>query len=48
MVKLHGLEKVLGSEHPNVAKGLNNLAALYYNQGKYPEAEQALAGPSPS
>ena len=34
-----GLEKALGPEHPNLAQGLNNLAALYHNQGKYAEAE---------
>src|SRR5262249_44791518 len=30
-------EKALGAEHPAVASSLNNLAALYYNQGKYEE-----------
>jgi tetratricopeptide (TPR) repeat protein len=30
---------VLGEHHPSVAQSLNNLAALYDNQGKY---EQAL------
>jgi tetratricopeptide (TPR) repeat protein len=29
----------LGSQHPDVAQSLNNLAALYYAQGKYEEAE---------
>ncbi len=33
-------EKVLGSEHPDVAKSLNNLALLYYSEGRYAEAEQ--------
>lgn len=33
-------EKVLGSEHPDVAKQLNNLALLCQNQGKYAEVEQ--------
>lgn len=37
----------LGSEHPNVATSLNNLAELYHSQGRYSEAEplfeQALA-----
>jgi len=30
---------VLGPEHPNTAKSLNNLAALYKAQGKYEQAE---------
>ncbi|MDZ8087583.1 MAG: tetratricopeptide repeat protein, partial [Nostoc sp. DedQUE12b] len=29
----------LGEEHPDVAATLNNLAQLYYSQGKYSEAE---------
>jgi tetratricopeptide (TPR) repeat protein len=33
------LEKSLGIDHPNVATSLNNLAHLYYTQGKYAEAE---------
>ncbi|TNN66970.1 Kinesin light chain 1 [Liparis tanakae] len=32
-------EKVLGKEHPDVAKQLNNLALLCQNQGKYEEVE---------
>ncbi len=32
-------EKALGPEHPAVATGLNNLALLYYAEGKYTEAE---------
>ena len=32
-------EKALGPEHPDVATSLNNLASLYYAQGKYAEAE---------
>ena len=32
-------EKVLGSEHPDVATSLNNLALLYQVQGNYSEAE---------
>jgi tetratricopeptide (TPR) repeat protein len=32
-------EKLLGKEHPDVATSLNNLASLYYSQGKYAEAE---------
>ena len=32
-------EKVLGPDHPSTALSLNNLAALYDNQGKYDEAE---------
>ena len=33
------LEKELGSNHPDVALGLNNLASLKHNQGKYADAE---------
>lgn len=29
--------KVLGKDHPDVAKQLNNLALLCQNQGKYEE-----------
>jgi len=32
-------EKTFGSDHPDVAKTLNNLAVLYENQGRYAEAE---------
>ncbi|MCP4050602.1 MAG: tetratricopeptide repeat protein, partial [bacterium] len=32
-------EKALGVDHPDVAISLNNLAELYYNQGRYKEAE---------
>ena len=32
-------ERVLGSDHPDVAMSLSNLAALYDHQGRYPEAE---------
>ena len=32
-------EKALGPEHPDVAIGLNNLAALYQAQGRHAEAE---------
>ena len=32
-------EKTYGSNHPNVATSLNNLAAFYEAQGKYEEAE---------
>ncbi len=35
--------KALGPEHPNVASGLNDLAKLYYAQGKYPEARKLEA-----
>ena len=31
-------EKVLGREHPDVARSLNNLADLYERQGRYAEA----------
>lgn len=33
-------EKVLGKEHPDVAKQLNNLALLCQNQSKYEEVER--------
>ncbi len=40
-------QKLLGTEHPDVANNLNNLALLYNIQGRYEEAEplykQALA-----
>ncbi len=32
--------KVLGNTHPFTATGYNNLARVYYNQGKYQEAEK--------
>lgn len=32
-------EKSMGSDHPDIATALSNLAALYDNQGKYFEAE---------
>ncbi|MGB7445248.1 MAG: tetratricopeptide repeat protein, partial [Coleofasciculaceae cyanobacterium] len=32
-------KKVLGSEHPDVATSLNNLAYLYESQGRYEQAE---------
>ena len=31
---------MLGKDHPDVAKQLNNLALLCQNQGKYDEVEQ--------
>ena len=31
------VEKLLGKDHPDVAKQLNNLALLCQNQGKYEE-----------
>ena len=34
-----GVSSYLGSNHPDVAQSLNNLALLYYSQGKYAEAE---------
>ena len=30
---------MLGANHPDTAGSLNNLALLYYSQGKYEEAE---------
>ncbi|BCL82285.1 tetratricopeptide repeat protein [Ktedonobacteria bacterium brp13] len=35
-------EQQLGSDHPNTASSLNNLATLYRTQGKYAEAEPLL------
>jgi tetratricopeptide (TPR) repeat protein len=35
-------EKNFGSEHPVVARSLNNLATFYYSQGRYVEAEGLL------
>ena len=32
-------EEQLGPTHPQTATNLNNLANLYYNQGKYEQAE---------
>ncbi|WP_042713030.1 tetratricopeptide repeat protein, partial [Crocosphaera watsonii] len=32
-------KKLLGDEHPDVATSFNNLAGLYYSQGRYTEAE---------
>jgi len=32
-------KRLLGDNHPDVATSLNNLAALYYSQGRYTEAE---------
>ena len=32
-------EKALGPDHPDVAQSLNNLALLYYHQGRYADAE---------
>ena len=32
-------EKALGPDHPDVAISLNNLAALYNDQGRYADAE---------
>lgn len=34
------IHQVLGKDHPDVAKQLNNLALLCQNQGKYQEVEQ--------
>jgi len=32
-------KRLFTGDHPNVADSLNNLAVLYYSQGKYSEAE---------
>jgi tetratricopeptide (TPR) repeat protein len=36
-------EQVLGSNHPDTASSLNNLAVLYYSQGDYERAKPLLA-----
>ena len=36
------LKARLGEEHPSVASSFNNLATLYYSQGRYREAESLL------
>ena len=36
--------QVLGKDHPDVAKQLNNLALLCQNQGKYEEVCNILVG----
>ena len=33
------LKQRLGNDHPDVATSLNNLALLFYSQGKYKKAE---------
>lgn len=38
-ISLPLLSQVLGKDHPDVAKQLNNLALLCQNQGKYEEVE---------
>ncbi len=35
-------ERVLGPEHPDTLRSVNNLAVLYRNQGKYEQAEPLL------
>ena len=32
-------EKMLGTDHPDTATSLNNLAVVYDNQGRYEKAE---------
>lgn len=32
-------QKLLGAEHPSIAKSLNNLAIIYEDQGKYEQAK---------
>jgi len=34
--------QVLGKDHPDVAKQLNNLALLCQNQGKYDEVRESF------
>jgi hypothetical protein len=38
-------EKALGPDHPAVAISLNNLAALYNDQGRYTDAEHTSRRP---
>jgi CHAT domain-containing protein/tetratricopeptide (TPR) repeat protein len=38
-MQFSGQRAALGADHPEVAKGLNNLALLYNTQGRYAEAE---------
>jgi hypothetical protein len=38
-------EQTLGPEHPDTAESLNNLAMLYFNQGRYIEAEPLYRRP---
>jgi len=35
-------ERQLGSDHPDVANSLFNLAALYHNTQRYPQALQSI------
>ena len=37
-------EQALGPEHPDVARTLEDRARLYYDQGRYAEAEPLLTG----
>ena len=39
MRSLHISETQLGADHPDTATSLNNLAFLYYSQGRYGKAE---------
>lgn len=39
IISLSFVAQVLGRDHPDVAKQLNNLALLCQNQGKYEEVE---------
>ncbi len=36
---LAGKRRQLGDDHPDTLISMNSLGALYYEQGKYPEAE---------
>jgi hypothetical protein len=35
-------KRLLGEEHPDVALSLNNLASLYFSQGRYERGRTAL------
>ena len=35
-------ERQLGADHPDVAQSLNNLAALYHNTQRHPQALQSI------
>jgi len=39
ITEVEGYYQILGPEHPQVATDLNNLADVYYVQGRYADAE---------
>ena len=36
-------QRILGTEHPDTLKSMNNLALTYWSQGRQPEAEEMMA-----